>query len=173
MALDHNRMTKVSPLNPMADHAIVPDPSLWYYVSGDSLAAVIAANYFNAMAGKLEKDDRILAELVDGHHYLKVTAITAAGVITVAAVQGNTARGVKTTVAAVDTIVTGLAGPLLGVVVTMNDDAVADPEFLTASLGDQAGTPASGSFLLKGWKTAAAPAAATTFGKKVSWFAWM
>jgi hypothetical protein len=46
---------------------------------------------------------------------------------------------------------------------------------VSASIGDQAGSPASGSFLLKTWKntggTDPTPAVATTFSKKVNWIA--
>jgi hypothetical protein len=47
---------------------------------------------------------------------------------------------------------------------------------VSASIGDQAGTPAAGSFLLKTWKntggTDPTPAAASTFSKKVNWIAY-
>jgi len=78
--------------------------------------------------------------------------------------------GQATTATASDTIVTGLS-LLVGVVAQFDSDVVADPEFLSSSIGDQAGTPAAGSFLLKTWKTAAGPVAATTFAKKVNWVA--
>lgn len=82
--------------------------------------------------------------------------------------------GQSTTVAASDTIVTGLS-LLVGVVATLDSDPVDDPFMVTASIGDQAGTPAAGSFLLKTWKntggTDPTPAAATTFSKKVNWWA--
>lgn len=84
------------------------------------------------------------------------------------------ARGVQTTVAAVDTVVTGLA-TVVAVVVSMGDDPSDDPEWASATIGDQAGTPAAGSFLLKTWKntggTDPTPVAATTFSKKVNWIA--
>lgn len=83
--------------------------------------------------------------------------------------------GQATTVAAVDTIATGLS-VLTGVVVTLDSDPSDDPEWVTSSIGDQAGAPAAGSFLLKSWKntggTDPTPAAATTFGKKVNWIAY-
>jgi hypothetical protein len=84
------------------------------------------------------------------------------------------AFGQSTTVAASDTIVTGLT-KLSMVVACLNDDPGDDPEWVTASIGDQAGTPAAGSFLLKTWKntsgTDPTPVAATTFSKKVNWIA--
>jgi predicted RecA/RadA family phage recombinase len=82
--------------------------------------------------------------------------------------------GQSTTVAASDTIVTGLA-KLLGVVATFDDDPVLDPGLVSASIGNQAGAPAAGSFLLKTWKFTSnanpTPIAATVFGKKVNWIA--
>ncbi len=85
------------------------------------------------------------------------------------------AVGQSTTAAASDTVATGLKG-LTGVVATLNDDPVAGCQFVTASIGDQAGSPAAGSFLLKTWKATAAGdttlIAATTFSKKVNWIAY-
>jgi hypothetical protein len=84
------------------------------------------------------------------------------------------ARGQATTVAAVDTIVTGLT-TVVSVTATLDSDPVDDPEWVSASIGDQAGTPAAGSFLLKTWKNTSGsdptPLAATTFSKKVNWIA--
>jgi len=84
------------------------------------------------------------------------------------------ARGQATTVAASDTIVTGLA-TVVAVVATLDSDPGDDPEWVSASIGDQAGTPAAGSFLLKTWKNTGGndptPAAASTFSKKVNWIA--
>ena len=84
------------------------------------------------------------------------------------------ARGVHTTVAAVDTVVTGLA-TVVAVVATLESDPVLDPLLVTASIGNQAGAPAAGSVYIKSWKATAAndvnPAAATTFTKKVNWIA--
>lgn len=82
--------------------------------------------------------------------------------------------GQATTVAASDTIVTGL-NKVVGVVATFDDNIGDNPEWVTASIGDQAGAPAAGSFLLKTWQnttgTDPTPVAATTFGKKVNWIA--
>lgn len=84
------------------------------------------------------------------------------------------ARGQATTVTASDTIVTGLA-TVVSVVACMDDNPGDDPMLVSASIGDQAGTPAAGSFLLKTWKntggTDPTPLAATTFSKKVNWIA--
>jgi len=84
-------------------------------------------------------------------------------------------RAQVVTVAAVDTIVTGLA-TVVAVIATLDSDPVDDPFMVTASIGDQAGSPAAGSFLLKSWKntggTDPTPIAATTFGKKVNYIAY-
>lgn len=86
----------------------------------------------------------------------------------------KTVSGQATTVAAVDTIVTGLA-TVTSVVVSMEADPGDDPFMCSAQIGDQAGAPAAGSFYLKTWKntggTDPTPLAATTFSKKVNWIA--
>lgn len=82
--------------------------------------------------------------------------------------------GQATTVAASDTIVTGLA-TVVAVVAGFDDSPGDDPNYVSASIGDQAGTPAAGSFLLKTWKntggTDPTPLAATTFSKKINYIA--
>jgi hypothetical protein len=82
--------------------------------------------------------------------------------------------GVAVTVTADDTIVTGLSS-LISVVVSLEDDPVLTCDRATANLGNQTGAPAAGSFYLKTWEPTSVsnptPAAATTFGKKVSWIA--
>lgn len=84
------------------------------------------------------------------------------------------ARGQHTTVAAADTVVTGLT-TVVAVVATLDADPGLDPLLVTASTGNQAGAPAAGSIYIKTWKPTAAndvtPIAATTFGKKVNWIA--
>lgn len=82
--------------------------------------------------------------------------------------------GQHTTVAASDTVVTGLA-EVFGAVASLDSDPGDDPEMVSASIGDQAGAPAAGSILIKSWKnngTDPTPAAASTFSKKVNWIAW-
>jgi hypothetical protein len=78
------------------------------------------------------------------------------------------------TATASDTINTGLR-KVLAVWAQLEDAPVAGCQLATASLGDQAGTPAAGTFLLKTWKATAtadtAVVAATTFTKKVNWIA--
>lgn len=83
------------------------------------------------------------------------------------------ARGQHTTVAASDTVVTGLA-TVVAVVAQLDDDPVDGCMHVTSSIGNQAGAPAAGSIYLKTWKSTDADAtliAATTFGKKVNWIA--
>jgi hypothetical protein len=84
------------------------------------------------------------------------------------------ARGVHTTVDENDTVVTGLA-TVVAVVASLDSDPVAGAQFVTASIGDQAGSPAAGSILIKTWKATAAGdtalIAATTFSKLVGWIA--
>lgn len=92
--------------------------------------------------------------------------------------QGGTALkfawGQHTTVAASDTIVTGLT-TVVAVVACLDSDPVDNPFMVTASRGDQAGTPAAGSILIKSWQNTSGsdptPAAAGVFSKKVNWIA--
>ena len=87
------------------------------------------------------------------------------------------ARGQATTVAASDTVVTGLT-TVVAVVASLESDPVVGCSFASAAIGDQAGAPAAGSILVKTWKPTTAGAAgnpdviaATTFTKKVNWVA--
>jgi hypothetical protein len=82
--------------------------------------------------------------------------------------------GQYTTVAASDTVSTGLV-KVTSVACSLESDPGDDPEWVTCAIGDQAGTPAAGSILIKTWKntggTDPTPLAATTFTKKVNWIA--
>lgn len=84
------------------------------------------------------------------------------------------ARGVHTTVAASDTVVTGLA-TVVSIHCTIQTDPDDDLALVSATIGDQAGTPAAGSVLIKTWKNASAtdgtPIAATAFSKAINWIA--
>lgn len=83
------------------------------------------------------------------------------------------ARGQHTTVAASDTVVTGLT-TVVAAVASLDSDPGDDPFLVSCSIGDQAGTPAAGSILIKTWKhdgTDPTPTAAGTFSKKVNWIA--
>lgn len=85
------------------------------------------------------------------------------------------AAGQATTASASDTIVTGLT-TVQGVIAGYDTDPADANCYVSASIGDQAGTPAAGSFLLKTWQnttgTDPTPAAAAAFSKKVNWLAW-
>jgi hypothetical protein len=82
--------------------------------------------------------------------------------------------GQHVTVAAADTVATGLAN-VVGVIVSLDSDPGDDPEWVSATVGDQAGAPVAGSIIIKTWKNTAGndptPLAATTFAKKVNWLA--
>lgn len=143
-----------------------------------SAAIAQFATVFGTANGKI--DDPAGAGDVGGGCGIALEAATADGdVIEVLPLPSSLgvkmAMGQHTTVAASDTIVSGLA-QVFGVVATFNDDLADDPQWVSASIGDQAGTPAAGSFLLKTWKNTAGndptPTPATTFTKKVNWIAW-
>lgn len=85
------------------------------------------------------------------------------------------AAGQHETVTASDEVDTGLA-LVTAVIVSFDDDPTADPVFVSASIGDQAGAPDAGKVYIKTWKptnvdTDITPVAATTFSKKVNWIA--
>lgn len=84
------------------------------------------------------------------------------------------AYGQHTTVAASDTVDTGLDSVLCAVA-QLEDDPVIGADRVLAALGDQAGTPAKGAILIKTFKPTATgdatPVAGTTFSKVVNWIA--
>jgi len=82
------------------------------------------------------------------------------------------AYGTATTATASDTIATGLKKVTAVIVSAASGDET--NKFFFGSIGDQAGTPAAGSFLLVSKKDTDADAAlvdATTFGIVVNWIA--
>lgn len=84
------------------------------------------------------------------------------------------AHGVWTTATASDTVATGLGQKLATVVLTPMEAPDETNKFFWADIGDQAGSPAAGSFYLKSLKDTDADAAlvdATTFGINVGWIA--
>lgn len=101
---------------------------------------------------------------------LGVTGTAVAGV----AAGYKIARGQGTTVAASDTIATGLT-TVVSAVANLEDAPVIGADRVNAAIGDQAGAPVAGSILIKSFKPTAAgdatPIAATTFGKKYNWVA--
>jgi predicted RecA/RadA family phage recombinase len=81
--------------------------------------------------------------------------------------------GQLTTVSATDIVVTGLS-QVLAVVAGYETDPADPNSYVSAQIGDQAGSPAAGSIVVKTWKTTGSdptPVAADAFGKKVNWIA--
>jgi len=79
-----------------------------------------------------------------------------------------TVTGIHTTVAASDTVITGLK-KVVSVTTSLNTDPITTAANSTADIGDQAGSPASGSILLNTWESDFT--VATTFSVDVSWVA--
>lgn len=102
------------------------------------------------------------------------SATAANGIFMVMVKPLRRAVGQSTTASASDTIVTGLT-KVLSCVANLDSAPVLTCDRATASLGDQAGTPAAGSILLQTWMPTSnanpTPIAATTFTKKVNWIA--
>lgn len=85
----------------------------------------------------------------------------------------RTVGGQHTTVAAADTVVTGLA-LVVSVVASYDTDPADANTYVSATKGDQAGSPAAGSIIIKTWKqsgTDPTPIAADAFSKLVNWIA--
>lgn len=80
------------------------------------------------------------------------------------------ARGVHVQVAQSDTIVTGLA-TVVAVVISFRDVPTAKQQYVIASIGDQAGTPAAGSVLTKTYKSTLAAADDFTDNLGFNWIA--
>ncbi len=80
--------------------------------------------------------------------------------------------GIHTNVAASDTLTTSTLSVVLGAVATPQSDpaATASVAFCSCDVGDQAGTPAAGAFLMKSWE--ADGTVATSFGETINWLAW-
>jgi hypothetical protein len=153
-----------------------------------AIAAIASAqrpikNYFAACSATAGACDNVLT--IGGTWRIGATSVTATAatlnnspqtVTSGSPVSGKkVAYGQQTTVAASDTVVTGLA-TVTACVASLESDPADDPEWTTCAVGDQAGTPAAGSILVKTWKntggTDPTPVAATTFSKKVNWIAW-
>ena len=85
------------------------------------------------------------------------------------------ARGQHTTVAASDTVVTGLATVVAAIAVIETDVDGVTLSQVTCQIGDQAGSPAAGSIIIKTWKATSVSnptlIATTVFSKKVNWIA--
>lgn len=180
MSLVATQLSRTAILNPPVGEDL--SRSLLHYEAGaDSIAAVAAAGYFNDVRELLHVGDRILVigGSIDDFAILSVVTVPATGNVTTNVLSSapgayKLARGVHTTVAASDTLVTGLAS-VAAIVATLGSDPVAGCQSVTATIGDQAGAPAAGSVYIKTWKNTAtadtAQIAATTFGKLVNWIA--
>ncbi|WP_428673699.1 DUF2190 family protein [Reyranella sp.] len=145
---------------------LLPKATGAVWAQGDELFWDVSAKKFTKDATKLSVQAVAFAAALTGD---------TTGAVLLGAPGGlKMAAGQATTVAASDTIVTGLSA-LVAALATLDSDLVDDPEWVSASIGDQAGTPAAGSFLLKTWKNTSGsdptPTAATTFSKKVNWVA--
>jgi hypothetical protein len=84
------------------------------------------------------------------------------------------ARGKLTTATAVDTVVTGLT-TVVAIVATLQSNPIDDPQWVSATIGNQAGAPAAGSVIIKTWQNTSgsdpSPLAASTFSKIINWLA--
>jgi hypothetical protein len=84
------------------------------------------------------------------------------------------ARGVTAITADTQTIVSGL-NTVVAVIVTLRDDPTGTHQVSTASIGNQSGAPAAGSFIVKSWKSTSVGnptlVAATTPWAAVNWIA--
>lgn len=159
--------------------------SKWMYASADTLAAILASGYFNNGTNRLNQGDVI--EVVAGVGgtlevgTIQVTSAKAAATVTTAlksSVQAVTsgikvARGVAAVTGSA-TVVTGLA-TVVAVVASMAADAsLTNGNAVSATIGDQAGTPAAGSVILKVWKPTAnndTTPAASAAAVNVNWIA--
>jgi hypothetical protein len=148
--------------------------SAWHVNSDAALAALLPAADGTVEGGKPVVPNS--SKVIDT---LDVTLLKIGGVDKSKAAIGvaagyKIARGQATTASASDTIVTGLT-TVVAAVANLEDAPVIGCDRAQAVIGDQAGTPAAGSILLKTYKPTASgdatPVAATTTGKKVNWIA--
>lgn len=78
--------------------------------------------------------------------------------------------GIFTNVTANDTVPTGLS-VVSKVVACYVDDLVSGTGLISCDIGDQAGSPVAGSFLLKTWRATSVPSVALAFGRRIAWVA--
>ena len=106
-------------------------------------------------------------------HTFKINGVTAFIAQAIAAGY-KVARGIDTPTSGSITVVTGLA-TVVAVVVNLNDAPTLTHMFSQGDIGDQAGSPAAGAFLLVSQKPTAVndvtPIAATTPWGDVAWIA--
>lgn len=142
----------------------------YFYRTADTKAQIETAGYFNNARDRLKKGDVIRAVTsVGGAPVLSshvVTSVPAApGDVTIGGEsQSNDVAGIAAGykiargVAAVTgsaTVVTGLATVVAVVATAAADASLANGIEVTATIGDQAGSPAAGSVILKAWKPTA------------------
>ena len=145
---------------------LLPKATGTAWSQGDKLFWDISAKKFTKDAAKFP---------LDAVAFLAALSGDAVGQVLLGAPGGGLkfVGGQATTVAASDTIVSGLS-LLYGAVATYDTDPADANTYVSASIGDQAGSPAAGAFLLKSWKQSGSdptPLAADSFGKKVNWIA--
>jgi len=154
---------------------------LHYEAAADTLADVVAAGYFNGIRRLLRVGDRIL---VVGRNildiaFVAVLTVPLTGDITTRILSSDragfrTARGIHVSLTASDTVVTGLA-TVATVVASLGSDPVAGCQFVSATIGDQAGAPDAGSIIIRGWRATAtadtALIAANAFTRNINWIA--
>ena len=145
------------------------------YVDDDEVTGGATLTNVTADAAEINKLDSMSSSKAELNILTGVTRTAAKINLLTQGVAGDykIARGQASTVDADDTIVSGLT-TIVAVVASLDDDPVDGCQFVTASIGNQAGAPAAGSFFLKTWKCVDGDAtlvAATTFSKKVNWIA--
>lgn len=175
MALKLNDLVKISNLGPPDE--LSPSLQLYQYLTADTLAQVRAANYFDGAGKFLSVGDLIRVKAADGERTVAIATntVVSGGHVTTSEPSKRFVAGQAVTATAADTIVTGLAS-VVACGATLDSDPGDDPMLASATVGDQAGAPAAGSIIVKTWKNTAGndptPVAATTFAKKVNWWAY-
>ncbi len=175
MSFNANFMTQGSRIAP-ADNVSRSGNKWVYKDTAATLATMAAANFFDPHGAYLLVGDLIECEGSDGVRTLTVaTNATATGGHVTTAGSKRMVAGQITTATATDTVVTGLA-TVIACGATEDSDPIDNPEWVTATIGDQAGSPAAGSIIVKTWQNTSGsdptPVAATTFSKKVNWWAY-
>jgi hypothetical protein len=148
--------------------AIAAGDAIFYNTTGNPNVGTASTGAFNNTGTGTFAGYAVAAALTGDQYVYFVKANAPGG--TLRAVSGQ-----QTTVAAADTVVTGLT-KVVAVVASLDSDPTDNPEWASATIGDQAGSPAAGSVIIKTWQntsgTDPTPVAATTFSKKVNWVAY-
>lgn len=170
--------------HPRIAHNIIAASALGALAAGGGVYTMTkAASDGGILAGQRvfwDDTNNVVTKTETGLHlgFAVATALTADVLVDVIHQPGGAGlrfvSGVHTTVAASDTKVTGLA-TVVSCGASMASDPVDNPFMASATIGDQAGTPAAGSILIKTWQNTSGsdptPAAASTFSKLVNWYA--